>query len=168
MLVAPLGVEVGAGIGIVGLLLHIGVEVEDGVGAGAGLEPDVEDVALLAEDGVAAGAGGSGGRSSSGVRMNQASADSFAKRETMRLLISRQRRGWPHLAQRKTAMGTPQMRWREMHQSGRVATMLVMRWPQAGSQVTVLISSRARWRKVVVAGLDSPRLPRLAQGLRSG
>ena len=44
-------------------------------------------------------------------------------------------------------MGTPQMRWREMHQSGRVATMLVMRsWPQAGSQVTRLISSRARWR----------------------
>ena len=47
-------------------------------------------------------------------------------------------------------MGTPQMRWREMHQSGRVAIMLEMRSsPQAGSQMTCLISSRARWRKVV-------------------
>ena len=47
-------------------------------------------------------------------------------------------------------MGTPQMRWREMHQSGRVAIMLEMRSsPQAGSQTTCLISSRARWRKVV-------------------
>ena len=71
----------------------------------------------------------------------------------MVLLIAGERKGVEHLRQRKTAMGTPQMRWREMHQSGRVATMLVMRSsPQAGSQVTVLISSRARWRKVVVCG----------------
>ncbi len=36
-------------------------------------------------------------------------------------------------------MGTPQMRWREMHQSGRVATMLEMRSsPHAGSHVTPL------------------------------
>ena len=61
MLVAALGVEVGAGIGVVGLLLDIGVEVDDGVGAGAGVEPDVEHVHLLAEVGVAADAGGSGG-----------------------------------------------------------------------------------------------------------
>ena len=48
-------------------------------------------------------------------------------------------------------MGTPQMRWREMHQSGRVAIMLEMRSsPQAGSQMTCSISSSARWRKVVV------------------
>ncbi len=41
------------------------------------------------------------------------------------------------LSQRKTAMGTPQMRWRLMHQSGRVAIMLLMRsLPQAGSHVT--------------------------------
>ncbi len=33
-------------------------------------------------------------------------------------------------------MGTPQMRWREMHQSGRVAIMLEMRSsPQAGSHM---------------------------------
>jgi hypothetical protein len=46
--------------------------------------------------------------------------------------------------------GTPQMRWRLMHQSGRVAIMLVMRsLPQAGSQTTLSISSMASWRKVV-------------------
>ena len=50
----------------------------------------------------------------------------------------------------KTAMGTPQMRWRLMHQSGRVAIMLVMRsLPQAGSQTTLSISSMANWRNVV-------------------
>src|ERR1019366_1328940 len=92
-----------------------------------------------------------GGRISSGAWMYQASADSLMKRSTMSLLMATSLSGVEHLRQRKTAMGTPQMRWREMHQSGRVATMLVMRsWPQAGSQVTVLISSRARWRKVVV------------------
>ena len=48
-------------------------------------------------------------------------------------------------------MGTPQMRWREMHQSGRVAIMLEMRSsPHAGSHFTRLISSSARWRKVTV------------------
>ena len=91
------------------------------------------------------------GRISSGVRMNQASADSRMKRATMDLLISGERRGSPHLLQRKTAMGTPHIFWREMHQSGRVRTMLVMRsCPQAGSHVTVLIWSMARWRKVVL------------------
>ena len=47
-------------------------------------------------------------------------------------------------------MGTPQIRWREMHQSGRVDTMLVIRsLPQAGSHFTRSISSIARWRNVV-------------------
>ena len=37
----------------------------------------------------------------------------------------------------KDGDGNPQMRWREMHQSGRVAIMLEMRSsPQAGSQRT--------------------------------
>ena len=58
--------------------------------------------------------------------------------------------GWLQSSQRKTAMGTPQMRWRLMHQSGRVAIMLVMRsLPQAGSQTTLSISSMASWRNVV-------------------
>ena len=47
-------------------------------------------------------------------------------------------------------MGTPQMRWRLMHQSGRVAIMLVMRsLPHAGSQTTLSISSIASLRKLV-------------------
>ena len=59
--------------------------------------------------------------------------------------------GLRHFLQRKTAIGTPQMRWREMHQSGRVAIMLEMRSsPHAGSHFTFLISSSARWRKVSV------------------
>jgi hypothetical protein len=34
-------------------------------------------------------------------------------------------------------MGTPQVRWREMHQSGRPATMPSMRaWPQSGTHCT--------------------------------
>ena len=50
--------------------------------------------------------------------------------------------GWLHPSHMKTAMGTPQMRWRLMHQSGRVAIMLVMRsLPQDGSQTTLSISS---------------------------
>src|SRR3984957_13434004 len=54
----------------------------------------------------------------------------------MSLLIAGSRSGSPHLRQRKTAMGTPQMRWREMHQSGRGATMLgVGSSPPAGAQV---------------------------------
>jgi hypothetical protein len=55
--------------------------------------------------------------------------------------------GWLQFSQRKTAMGTPQMRCRLMHQSGRVAIMLVMRsLPHAGSQTTLSISSMASWR----------------------
>ncbi len=41
-------------------------------------------------------------------------------------------------------MGTPQARWREMHQSGRSPTMLLIRSsPQAGIQRTSLIASSA-------------------------
>src|SRR6185437_7865800 len=51
--------------------------------------------------------------------------------------------------QTNTAMGTPHTRCREMHQSGRVSTMLEMRSsPQAGSHLTFLISARARVRNV--------------------
>ena len=38
-------------------------------------------------------------------------------------------------------MGTPQVRCRDMHQSGRLFTMLSIRaWPQSGSQVVSLIA----------------------------
>ena len=45
-------------------------------------------------------------------------------------------------------MGTPQLRWREMHQSGRKAIMLWMRsLPQAGIHSTSRsMASRAFWR----------------------
>ena len=46
-------------------------------------------------------------------------------------------------------MGTPQIRWRETHQSGRVAIMFEMRSsPHAGSHFTFLVSSRVRVRNV--------------------
>ncbi len=55
----------------------------------------------------------------------------------------------PHFSHKKTAIGTPQMRWREMHQSGRVAIMFEMRpSPHAGSHFTLLISASARVRSV--------------------
>ena len=48
-------------------------------------------------------------------------------------------------------MGTPQIRCREMHQSGREETMLAIRsCPHWGSHFTRPISSSARWRKVVM------------------
>src|SRR6516162_6435369 len=43
----------------------------------------------------------------------------------------------PHAEQSTAGIGTPQTRCREMHQSGRWATMLYMRsWPQAGTHLT--------------------------------
>ena len=43
----------------------------------------------------------------------------------------------PHLVQSTAGIGTPHTRWREMHQSGRLATMLYMRsWPQEGIHFT--------------------------------
>src|SRR3954466_692316 len=56
----------------------------------------------------------------------------------------------PHLVQSTAGIGTPQTRWREMHQSGRCATMLYMRsWPHAGTQRTWLsIAFFAASRKV--------------------
>src|SRR5581483_6389682 len=83
------------------------------------------------------------GRRSATSCLYQASAPSFSKSATMDLLILESLSGSWQALQRKTAMGTPQMRWREMVQSGRVATMLEMRSsPQLGSQATRLISSR--------------------------
>src|SRR5947209_18699541 len=54
-----------------------------------------------------------------------------------------------HSEHTKTAIGTPQTRWREMHQSGRPFTILAMRSsPHSGSHLTFLISSSARVRNV--------------------
>ena len=49
----------------------------------------------------------------------------------------------------KTAIGTPQARWREITQSGRLSIMPVMRFsPARGTQRVALIASSARWRSV--------------------
>src|SRR6185369_133367 len=82
----------------------------------------------------------------------QASAPSLWKSSTMLLLIFLSLSGVWHFSHMKTAMGTPQIRWREMVQSGRVAIMLEMRsCPHEGSQTTLAISSSVRWRKLVAA-----------------
>ncbi len=50
---------------------------------------------------------------------------------------SRVSRAVPHFVQSTAGIGTPHARWREMHQSGRCATMLYMRsCPQAGIHFT--------------------------------
>jgi hypothetical protein len=56
----------------------------------------------------------------------------------------------PHDVQSTAGIGTPHTRWREMHQSGRFATMLYMRsWPQVGIHFTSLsMACSARSRNV--------------------
>src|SRR5580704_1734832 len=81
--------------------------------------------------------------------VNHASAPERAKSSTTLRLMAGSFSGLPQLSQRKTAMGTPHTRCREMHQSGRVAIMFESRSsPHAGSHFTCLISSRVRLRKV--------------------
>ncbi len=68
-------------------------------------------------------------------------------------------RASPHFVQSTAGIGTPQARWREMHQSGRFDTMLKMRsWPHAGIQVTswsIACSAAARSvRCLTVGALD--------------
>ncbi len=90
------------------------------------------------------------GRISSTEYLCHASAPSSWNRPTTRRFNAASFSGVWHLLHRKTAIGTPHSRWREMHQSGRVAIMFEMRsCPHAGSQVTRLISSSARCRNVV-------------------
>src|SRR5580698_5904906 len=85
------------------------------------------------------------GRSCSASCVCHALMPSFSNSDTMLWLTAAFLSGVWHWLQRNTAMGTPQMRWREMHQSGRVAIMLEMRSsPHDGSHLTeFLISSRA-------------------------
>ena len=54
----------------------------------------------------------------------------------------------PHPRHTSAGIGTPQARWREMHQSGRVRNMPVMRSrPQSGIQRTPLASATAASRR---------------------
>ena len=48
-----------------------------------------------------------------------------------------------------TVIGTPQARWREITQSGRLSIMPLMRFsPAAGTQRVALMATSARWRSV--------------------
>ena len=56
-------------------------------------------------------------------------------------------------------MGTPHTRWREMHQSGRVAIMLEMRsWPHSGIQLHLLDGVQRALAEVVAVHADEPLL----------
>src|SRR5215831_2132745 len=89
------------------------------------------------------------GRTESDSGVNHASAPERANNSTNLRLTSWLLSGLPHFSHRKTAIGTPHTRCREMHQSGRVAIMFDSRSsPHDGSHVTCLISSRVRVRKV--------------------
>src|SRR5262245_61871493 len=68
----------------------------------------------------------SGTNSSSG-RSYQASALYSSKTSAARRTSSGVRMASPQLVQSSAGIGTPQARWREMHQSGRFDTMLNMR-----------------------------------------
>src|SRR5580765_7683891 len=64
----------------------------------------------------------------------------------------------PHFAQSTAGIGTPQTRWREMHQSGRFATMLYMRsCPHDGIHRTLLSTASIAASRSVRA--PSPELP---------
>ena len=110
--------------------------------ARAGVEPDVEDVASRARTRCRRTSGTpcpSGTNSSSG-RSYQASAPCCV--EDVSDALDQRRRSAAtrrHAVQETAGIGTPQARWREMHQSGRLASMLWMRSsPQAGIHSTPL------------------------------
>ncbi|MNY19839.1 hypothetical protein D3C86_1532930 [compost metagenome] len=53
---------------------------------------------------------------------------------------------------RKNGIGTPQLRWREMHQSGRLAIMPCRRaWPQPGTNSVRSMAASARSRRLAPA-----------------
>ena len=77
------------------------------------------------------------GRNSSIGRSYQASAPWVSKSAAARSTSACVSTGSPHDVQSTAGIGTPQARWREMHQSGRFVTMLKMRSrPQAGIHCT--------------------------------
>src|SRR2546425_12094507 len=88
------------------------------------------------------------GRSSSVECAYQASAPSFLK-SSIAFFASRtpssggSNSGFLQTSQWKAVIGTPQTRWREMHQSGRVAIMFeILSSPHSGDHRTFLVSSR--------------------------
>ena len=135
--------------------VHVGREHQALVGAvaqhagvrDAGLPPHVQDVLLGHELGAAAHLAVRAVRAdtSLGFLVNQASAPFLSNSSMTRVEASASLATVsPHLAHLNTGMGTPQLRWREMHQSGRSATMEPMRFD---GPARVRTSRRARWRR---------------------
>src|SRR6202161_2777717 len=80
--------------------------------------------------------------------VSQASAPERANSSTTLRLTAWSFSGLPQLSQRKTAMGTPHTRCREMHQSGRVAIMFDSRsLPHAGSHFPCLLYASVQERR---------------------
>ena len=94
------------------------------------------------------------GMNSASGRSYHASAPYVSNTKAARSTSSGVSSASPHLMQSTAGIGTPHARWREMHQSGRLAIMLEMRsCPQAGTHFTcVSIASRAAPRSVRAAG----------------
>ncbi len=88
--------------------------------------------------------------------MNQASAPSSRKIERMRALTSASFRTVPVFLSTKIASGTPQARWRDSTQSGRVSTMAPMRLrPRGGYHVVSSMPFIASSRSVLPANFSS-------------
>ena len=120
--------------------------------ARTGVEPDVEDVHLAFEAGAAARAarqplGDELLRRPLVPRVGAVCSNTAAVFSTSAGVTSAS----PHFTQSTAGIGTPQTRWREMHQSGRCATMLYMRsCPQDGIHRTWLsMASIAASRSVL-------------------
>ena len=114
--------------------------------ARAGVEPHVEDVPFAFERRAAARRAGE----PLGNELLGRRARTTRPRRTRRTPTPRVRRGRavstasPHFVQSTAGIGTPQARWREMHQSGRFVSMLKMRSrPQAGIHLASSIDRRA-------------------------
>src|SRR5207244_11409852 len=108
------------------------------------------------------GHGGPGGMKALAGRSYQEAAPYFSNTAAVRSMSGVGRRASPQAAQSTAGIGTPHTRWREMHQSGRFATMLYMRsWPHAGYHLKSLsIASSAACRSVLPpnTGLLSSRV----------
>src|ERR1043166_600064 len=100
---------------------------------------------------------------------NHTFAPCFSIKSAVLRMIAGSRIGSP-FASWKAGSGTPQVRWREMHQSGRDCTALLMRLtPQSGIHCTRSISARARTRKVLeCADLSALCVSRLVAGALGG
>ena len=120
----------------------------------AGIEPDVENVvdllpavvAELAEEALARA------RRIPGVGAFRSNASTMRTLTSGSSRISTEPSGFSLM---KTVIGTPQARWREITQSGRLSIMPLMRFsPCAGTQRVASIASSARWRSVSPCSVD--------------